>query len=240
MRPILSVGQPYQNHNAGQLAFGPDGMLYIALGDGGWHYDPRGHGQNLGTLLGSMLRVDVNAAKGYAVPPDNPFVDREGARPEIWAYGLRNPWRFSFASDGRLLVADVGQNNFEEVNVVQKGDNLGWKTREARHCFDPNEDCATEGLVDPIFEYPRELGLSVTGGYEYTGSRVEILKGAYVFADFTSGHMWALKLPEKREGPMADSQLLGRWPLLISAFGRDAQGELYVADWGRGLVLGVF
>lgn len=232
-RTIIEIVQPYQNHNAGQLAFGPDGYLYFGLGDGGWADDPHNHGQDLATALGSMFRIDVDKAEGskqYAVPADNPFIGREGILPETWAYGLRNPWRYSFAPDGRLVVADVGQDLFEEIDLVDKGANLGWKIREARHCFDPKEGCKTEGLVDPIFEYGREDGGSVTGGFVALADSVPAIKGKYVFGDFLSGRLWALDLPEKA-GADAKVYALGRWPILPSTFGRDAEGRLYVADY---------
>jgi len=236
-RVVLEVEQPYQNHNAGQLAFGPDGMLYFGLGDGGWMGDPQGNGQNPGVLLGKMLRVDINNTDGkpYAVPTDNPFVGKEGWRPEIWALGLRNPWRFSFAPDGRLLLADVGQDLFEEVDIVERGANLGWSVREATHCFEPKQDCRTEGLVDPIFEYGRTDGTSITGGYVYDGSAVPSLRGSYVFADFTSGKMWALQVPAGIT-LVKEARLIGTFRMLTSSFGRDAAGEIYAADFAQGTV----
>lgn len=237
-RTLLEVSQPYQNHDAGQLAFGPDGLLYIGLGDGGWRDDPHGHGQNPGTLLGTMLRIDPepDGDKPYSIPPDNPLLDRADARPEVWAYGIRNPWRFSWDQKGRMVLADVGQNEWEEVNLVRAGDNLGWKIREARHCFDPPVDCASEGLVDPIYEYDHTLGKSITGGYVVTSQQVPKLTGRYLFADFTDGRVWALELPNERraDAPLASAELLGRWPYLISTFGRDAAGEVYLADYSRG------
>lgn len=237
VKTVLEVGQPYANHNAGQLAFGPDGLLYIGLGDGGAGGDPHGHGQNLSTLLGSMLRIDVNNTDGkpYAVPASNPLLNRKDARPEIWAYGLRNPWRYSFDPKGRLIVADVGQNLYEEVNVVQAGDNLGWRTREAAHCFEPGLMCNSHGLVDPIFEYGRDLGSSITGGYLVTGSLAPSLRGRYVFGDFASGHIWSLRLPDAL-GALVPAQLHGQWKMLISTFGRDQQGEVYVADFDTGTI----
>ncbi len=240
-RKLLEVDQPYQNHDAGQLVFGPDGYLYIGLGDGGWRDDPHGNGQNLSTLLGSMLRVDVkpSADAPYTIPADNPFVGRDGARPEIWAYGLRNPWRYSFAPDGRLIVADVGQNDWEEVSIVTRGANMGWKVREGRHCFEPKKDCATDGLIDPIYEYGHELGKSITGGYVVTGDRAPSLKGKYVFGDFTDGRIWALTVPPRDAAPAssASAKILGRYPYLISTFGRDADGNVYLADYAKGHVL---
>ena len=219
---LLEVPQPYANHNAGQLAFGPDGRLYVGLGDGGWADDPHDHGQNRETLLGSMLRLDVDGA----LPPV----------PETFAIGLRNPWRYSFTPDGRLVVADVGQNTWEEVSLVPEGSNMGWKLREGRHCFPPDvKDCATEGLVDPVFEYGHDVGISITGGYVYTGSAIPELAGKYLAGDFGSGRMWALELPEQAGG-QARAWSLGKWPIQLSTFGRDPAGEVYVADFGRGTV----
>lgn len=243
-RVVFEVTQPYQNHNAGQLAFGPDGMLYVGLGDGGWANDPDGAGQDLENLLGKMLRIDVDSRSGnlgYGIPKDNPFVGKEGARPEIWAYGLRNPWRYAFDPQGRLIVADVGQNEWEEVSIVTRGANLGWKIREGRHCFSPKQGCRTAGLLEPFFEYSRDLGESITGGVVYTGQSVPALKGRYLVADFTKGRMWAVDLPGsvKREVPLTRSDLLGQWPRLFSCFGRDADGEAYVGDFGSGDVLRV-
>jgi glucose/arabinose dehydrogenase len=235
---VLEIPQPYPNHNAGQLAFGPDGYLYVGVGDGGWKDDPHGHGQNLATLLGTILRIDVDAppGKAYGVPADNPFLARKGARPEIWAYGLRNPWRYSFDPHGRLVAADVGQDRYEEIDLVAKGDNLGWNVREGFHCFSPANECPTAGLVDPIFEYDRGSGTSITGGYVVTSSETPTLEGKYVFGDFTSGNVWALSLPSPHlpaRGP-APTTLLGTFPYLISTFGRDPEGRVYLADYARG------
>ena len=238
LRVLLEVEQPYSNHNAGQLAFGPDGMLYIGLGDGGSADDPHGHGQNLGTLLGSLLRIDVDRRDPglpYAIPKDNPFVQRAGARPEIWAYGLRNPWRYSFDPRGRLIAADVGQNHWEEVDIVERGANLGWNRREGRHCFPIGSSCDAKGLVDPIFEYPRSDGISITGGYVYEGKTLSELRGKYVFGDYGSGRIWALDLPEANKP--ATARVLGVWPRTIATFGRDAAGEIYAGDYASGEIL---
>ncbi len=240
----LEVPQPYANHDAGQLAFGPDGMLYVGWGDGGWRDDPHNNGQDPTTFLGAMLRLDVDhptADKPYGVPADNPFVARPGVPGEVWATGLRNPWRYSFDPKGRLVVADVGQNLWEEVDVVQAGDNLGWRVREARHCFPPDqacEDADTLGMVDPVWEYGRDDGQSITGGYVYTGAAIPALAGKFVVGDFVSGRMWALDLPDSvsNAAPVAPAHALGRFKMLISTFGRDAAGELYVADYQSGTV----
>jgi glucose/arabinose dehydrogenase len=236
-RVVLEVAQPFKNHNAGQLVFGPDGYLYVGLGDGGSGGDPHDNGQNLGALLGKMLRIDIDRKDPgleYAIPPDNPFV-KGGARPEIWAYGLRNPWRYSFDPRGRLIVADVGQNLWEEIDIVAAGENLGWRQREGRHCYAPKEGCRTEGLVDPIFEYGRDLGQSVTGGYVYTGKGLPELSGQYVFGDFVTGRIWSLSLPAERSDVQA--KLLGEFSRAIATFGRDASGELYAGDFASGEIL---
>lgn len=235
-RVLLEVEQPFANHNAGQLAFGPDGMLYIGLGDGGSRADPHANGQNLSTLLGSMLRIDPDhrdPGKQYRIPPDNPFVNRAGARGEIWAYGLRNPWRYSFDERGRLIVADVGQDEFEEVDIVARGDNLGWVVREAGHCFPPGADCTADGYVDPVFEYPRRLGRSVTGGYVYAGKTLPWLVGDYLCADYISGNLWALALPDDAHGK-ATPTLLGTWPRSLTTFARSRDGEVYAGDFSSG------
>jgi glucose/arabinose dehydrogenase len=234
-RVLLEINQPFPNHDGGQVAFGPDGYLYIGMGDGGSRADPQGHGQNLGSLLGKMLRIDVDSSPSYKVPADNPFVSTPGAKPEIWAYGLRNPWRFSFDPKGRLIAADVGQDEFEEVDIVAAGNNMGWAVREARHCFPPGAACQQQGMVDPIFEYGRAEGASISGGHVYLGERLPWLKGKYVFADFVSGLVWALDLPERADQP-ARAEVVARLPS-ISAFGRAPDGELYALDFARGLVL---
>jgi glucose/arabinose dehydrogenase len=235
-RVLLEIDQPYKNHDGGQLAFGPDGYMYIGMGDGGSRNDPQGHGQNLGSLLGKMLRIDVSSASGYAVPADNPFVKTPGARPEIWAYGLRNPWRFSFDPKGRLIAADVGQDSFEEVDIVTAGANMGWNVREGTHCFKPKTGCQKDGMIDPVFEYGREAGQSVTGGYVYLGERIPWLQNKYVFGDFVTGRVWALTMPLDVSTPAAAEEL-GVFPHAFSAFARSASGELYALDFARGLVL---
>jgi glucose/arabinose dehydrogenase len=236
---VLETPQPYANHDAGQLAFGPDGMLYVGLGDGGAADDPQGHGQNRMTWLGSMLRIDVNGATPYVVPKDNPFVGQSGVQPEIWAYGLRNPWRYAFAPDGRLIVADVGQNTWEEITIVGRGENHGWALMEGLECFPINRKCSVKGTIDPVYVYPRADGNSITGGYVYTGSKIPKLKGKYVFADFGSGRMWALDLPKANTRiPEKDAWRLGHFDMNPSTFGVGADGALYVGDF-RGRILEV-
>jgi glucose/arabinose dehydrogenase len=241
VRTLLEVEQPYPNHNGGGLAFGPDGHLYIGLGDGGYRDDPHAHGQNGETLLGSMLRIAVDAPgqdRAYDIPKDNPFVGKPGFRPETWAYGLRNPWRYSFDPQGRLIVGDVGQNRWEEVDIVRAGDNLGWAIREGFECFARDDrGCDRKDLVDPIFAYGRRDGVSITGGHVYTGTRIEALRGHYVFGDFGSGRLFALRLPDDRTQRVQAATALGRWPIMPTAFGRDQQGELYVAEFKRGEIL---
>jgi glucose/arabinose dehydrogenase len=237
-RAILDVEQPYQNHNAGQLAFGPDGFLYIGWGDGGWAGDPHNHGQDLTTMLGSMLRIDVRPEGGrpYRIPADNPFIDSAGIPPETWAYGFRNPWRYSFDEAGRLIVADVGQNSWEEIDIVASGLNYGWNIMEGRHCYHPSSDCDTQGLTLPVYEYDHHEGQSITGGYVYLADDIPSLRGLYVFGDFVSGRLWALRLPSP-EGAYAEAPVaLGRWPIMISTFGRDPEGRVYLAGFGQGTI----
>jgi glucose/arabinose dehydrogenase len=224
---ILSFEQPFSNHNGGQLAFGPDGYLYIAVGDGGSAGDPLGHAQNRATLLGSLLRIDVDAPAGdraYGIPPDNPYAgNTRGWREEIFAYGLRNPWRFSFdPPTGRLWVADVGQNAFEEIDLIIPGGNYGWNIMEGDHCY-LQTDCDPAGLIPPVWEYGHSQGRSVTGGFVVRGGSA--LDGAYVYGDFVSGRIWALRL-DGQGGPL--NELLLESGLNISAFGRDAGGGLYL------------
>jgi len=238
-RVLLEVVQPYANHDGGQIAFGPDGHLYVGWGDGGAAGDPLGHGQNASTLLGAMIRIspDATNATPYGVPPDNPFVGRSGVAPEIWATGLRNPWRFTFAPDGRLIVADVGQNKWEEVDVVRAGDNLGWSKREGAHCFPPGSACSGAGLVDPVWEYAHGAdGRSVTGGVVYTGDDLPALAGRYLVGDFVSGRIWALTLATGASTGAAQATALGRWDISISTFGRQHDGEALVADYARGVI----
>ena len=228
---ILEVEQPYANHNGGQILFGPGDFLYVGLGDGGSAGDPKGHGQNTGTLLGTILRLDVSsldAAGSYAIPADNPLVGVAGARPEIWAYGLRNPWRFTFDSEtGDMWAADVGQNALEEVDLVRPGLNYGWKIMEGDECY--SRSCDTRGLELPVTVYGRDDGCSITGGYVYRGTRLPSLYGAYVYGDFCSGKIWALRFDGSR---VTESIQLADTKLRISSFAEDADGELYILDLG--------
>ncbi len=238
---LLFVEQPFPNHDGGQLAFGPDGYLYVGLGDGGAANDPLAAGQDLTTHLAKILRIDVDGGSPYAVPADNPFVDVEGARPEVWAYGLRNPWRFSFDSEtGDLWIGDVGQNLWEEVDFLPAdhggGANFGWRRWEGSHAFDPDLELGPTPHVPPIFEYPHGAphhDCSVTGGFVYRGDAIPELRGWYLWADYCSGRVGALK---QEGGELVASLDLTRdlapntkLPALCS-FGRDADGELYLVS----------
>jgi glucose/arabinose dehydrogenase len=228
---ILSVDQPHSNHNAGMMAFGPDGYLYAVMGDGGSGGDPYALGQDMTSLLGKMLRIDVDNGDPYAIPQDNPFVGQEGVRPEIWSYGWRNPWRFSFDREtGNMWLGDVGQNAFEEISFQaagQGGGNYGWRCREALHEFDMSENCEGKTFIDPVLEYDHSQGASVTGGYVYRGSSIPDLQGRYVYGDFTNGYIWLASQQD-------DNWTTALWQdtdLNISSFGEDANGELFVIDY---------
>lgn len=231
--PLLYVQQPYANHNGGHMAFGPDGYLYVSLGDGGSGGDPDGNGQNLATLLGSILRLDVNVADGYAIPADNPFVDREGAHPEIWAWGLRNVWRFSFdRATGDLYLADVGQNQWEEINFQPVssagGENYGWNAFEGTHVYSGQP--AASAVVAPVLEYAHSNGrCSVTGGYVYRGERIPALQGVYLYGDWCTGTIWSAQRDAGGLWQAVVSLESGR---SISSFGEDEAGELYLVDYG--------
>ena len=236
---LLRIGQPYSNHNGGQLAFGPDDFLYIGMGDGGAANDPQGHGQNPGSLLGKLLRIDVDRTDGaqpYAVPPDNPFAKKKGYRPEIWALGLRNPWRFSFdARSGALWLADVGQDQVEEIDIIRKGGNYGWNVMEGDICTPAvNSRCNPSGFEPPIFTYRHPQGFSVTGGFVYRGTTIPGLCGAYLYADYVSKRLWALRA---RDGRVVTQGELLRLPHAVSSFGQDKEGELYLADHRAGKIL---
>jgi glucose/arabinose dehydrogenase len=230
---LLTVEQPFDNHNGGQIEFGPDGMLYLGLGDGGGGGDPGGRGQSLADLLGDILRVDVGDGSGYTVPPDNPFVGVADARPEVWSFGLRNPWRFSFDPvTGDLYIADVGQNAWEVVDVATaaagagRGTNFGWNVAEGRHCYAiPACDPAVFAL--PVLEYSHQEGCSITGGYVYRGAAIPALQGHYFYGDYCSGWVRSFRY---QNGEATEPY---QWPTLapggpVTSFGQDAQGELYV------------
>jgi len=227
---IMEFSQPFENHNAGQISFGSDGYLYISAGDGGSGGDPFGNGQNLQTLLGSLLRVDINSPAGgmnYDIPPDNPFFANDlGYREEIFAYGLRNPWRFSFDPlTGWLWLADVGQDEIEEIDLIYIGRNYGWNVMEGNRCFDPSTGCDTTGLELPIWEYDHSLGLSVTGGFVYHGSNAPEFEGHYIYADYLSGRIWSLFYDG--ENPPSNTELMDT-DLFITSFGIDENNELYI------------
>jgi len=225
------VDQPFLNHNGGQIAFGPDGLLYVGLGDGGSGGDPLGHAQDTSTLLGSILRIDVDRGTPYAVPPDNPFA-AGGGRPEIFAWGLRNPWRWSFDREtGELWCGDVGQNRWEEVDRIRRGGNYGWNVREGAHCF-ASAECDSAGLIEPVAEYSHDEGCSITGGYVYRGATLPQISGAYVYGDFCSGRIWGLF---SAGGGALAPRLLAESGLQISSFAEDHDGELYVVDYGGGI-----
>lgn len=235
---LLTFDQPYQNHNGGKVAFGKDGFLYIAVGDGGSGGDPKKNGQNKSTLLGKILRVDVNKQQNsfnYSIPSDNPFKgNKEGYKEEIYAYGLRNPWRFSFdKTTGDLWVGDVGQNKIEEIDIVKKGANYGWNITEAEDCFN-SSDCNKQGLSLPVWSYKQgsETGKSVTGGHVYRGKKITSLQGKYIYGDFVTGNIWSLT-PD-HDG--YKNALLLKHDGSISSFGEDEKNELYICSHNDGKI----
>ncbi len=228
-RVILEVEQPYANHNGGQIAFGPDGYLYVALGDGGSGGDPHGNAQDLDVLLGSILRLDVSG-EGYAVPGDNPFAGRAGRRGEIWAYGLRNPWRFSFdRATGDLWAGDVGQGEWEEVDRVVRGGNYGWNIMEGFECYGADQ-CDGADLRMPRAAYSHAEGCSVTGGFVYRGGQMPELAGWYVYGDFCSGNIWAVN-----PGDDSEPVILARTDLPIATFGELPNGEIVAVTFANGI-----
>ncbi len=254
---LLRLDQPFDNHNGGHLTFGPkDGMLYIGFGDGGSSGDPLNNGQNLNTLHGSILRIDVDNGDPYGIPQDNPFVGQKNIKPEIFCYGLRNPWRFSFdKKTNDLIIGDVGQDFWEEINWTSwdqsKGNNFGWNIMEGMHCYDSEDFCDTTNLILPIHVYPNNApylkiligmddkeiaGCSVIGGYVYRGKEHTSLFGSYIFGDYCTGRIWSFKLKNKKISSFRNirSELKKysiELPMFISSFGKDSTGELYVVDY---------
>ncbi len=237
---ILTIKGFEPNHNSGMLAFGPDGYLYIGTGDGGGAGDrhgPIGNAQSLNILNGKILRIDVNADT-YSIPPTNPFVNQSDALPEIWAYGLRNPWRFSFdKATGDLYIADVGQGSKEEVDFQPAGDkggeNYGWRVMEGNDCYNPSTNCDTSGKVKPIFDYSHDFGCSITGGYVYRGSQYPWLVGQYIFADYCTGIVWTTSRDASGQW---HTRQIGKFNDTISSFGQDQDGELFVVGHGSGTI----
>ncbi len=227
---LLEFNQPFSNHNGGCLQFGADGDLYIGVGDGGSAGDPYGNGQSRTTVLGKILRLDVRHSTSsvtYAIPPDNPFANDTGSvKKEIYAYGLRNPWRFSFdPENGNLWCADVGQDKWEEIDLIEKGKNYGWNVMEGLHCFNPAVNCSPTGLAMPVWEYGHAVGQCITGGYVYRGTLVPALSGMYIYADFIAGQIWGLQY---RAGQPPNNVLIQKSDLSISSFGEDHNHELYI------------
>lgn len=241
---LMKIPAPYWNHNGGTIAFGNDGYLYIGLGDGGSANDPHANGQKMDTWLGKILRIDINkkdAGKNYAVPADNPFVGKADAKPEIYAVGLRNIWRMSFDKQtGTLWCADVGQDLWEEIDLIVKGGNYGWSVREGQHAFGPNGTGARADLIDPIWEYDHLVGSSITGGQVYRGTKVPELVGKYVYADYVTGKLWALKYDEAAKKVISNEAIptISGSQMPVISFGSDGQGELYfmiVSPDGKGV-----
>lgn len=234
---VIAIKQPYANHNGGHLAFGPDGYLYIGTGDGGSNGDPHQLAQNPGSLLGKMLRIDIDRGKPYGIPADNPFIQEPKFKPEIWALGFRQPWRYSFDKQtGDFYIGDIGQGNWEEIDFIPAppgengGLNFGWSIMEGNHCFRPAKNCRQAGLTPPIIEYSHQQGCMVIGGYVYRGQAIPELQGSYIFGDFCKGAIWAARW----QNGWRTSMLLGG-NLQISSFGQDDAGELYVVDY-RGTI----
>ncbi len=230
---LLTVNQPSEFHNGGQLAFGPDGYLYIGMGDGGPEGDPLGNGQNKSTLLGKILRIDVDSGAPYSIPADNPFVGNvQGYKEEIYAYGLRNPWRFSFDQvTGKLWVGDVGQDAWEEIDIVENGKNYGWNIMEGSHCYLATT-CDSTGMTLPIFEYGHDVGNAIIAGAVYRGSAHAELVGQYIYGDYGTGKIWALS----NSSGTIDNMILDDMRLTLSAFGIDENKELLVVGYDSGII----
>jgi len=224
---ILSVDQPAQNHNGGHILFGPDGYLYMGLGDGGRAGDPWGNAQNTDTLHGSILRIDVDSSEPYAIPGDNPFAGSGAGLGEIFAWGLRNPWKFSFDREtGVLWAGDVGQNAWEEIDIIEKGKNYGWNLKEGTHCYNV-DPCNHPSLTEPVVEYGHDEGNSITGGFVYRGKNLPALAGRYVFGDYVTGRIWSADAGRPETG----KTLVAETSLSVVSFAEDREGELYVVDF---------
>lgn len=228
---LMVIDKPYWNHDGGTICFGHDGYLYIAIGDGGAGGDPHGNGQNLGTWLGKILRIDIDrstAGAKYAIPEDNPFANRKDARPEIWAYGLRNVWRMAFDPEtNRLWAGDVGQDLWEEINLVTRGGNFGWSVREGKHPFGPRGKEATSDLIDPVWEYSHDVGKSIIGGLVYRHKKPTELHGAYLYADFVSCKLWGLWYDHDQQQVIANREIPLSKTIPIVSFGEDESGQVY-------------
>lgn len=238
-RMLFKIRQPFGNHNGGQLVFGPDGYLYIGMGDGGAANDPHDNGQKTDTLLGALLRISVDRKTGgkpYGIPSDNPFIGQRRFREEIWAYGLRNPWRFTFdAGNGRLYLADVGQDRYEEIDIIKKGRNYGWNIMEGNICTPGvNRRCNKSGLEPPIFTYPQPQGFSITGGFVYRGNSIPDLCGVYIYGDYGTQRIWGLRFDGRR---VTRQRELLNTRHAISSFGQDQELEIYVTDHQSGKIM---
>jgi len=254
---ILTLAQPYSNHNGGTIEFGPDGYLYIGLGDGGSAGDPEKRAQDLTNLFGKILRIDINTDKPYLVPKDNPFTYYRKFKDEIWSYGLRNPWRFSFDYlTGDMIIGDVGQNLWEEINIEyakdnKGGNNYGWNVMEGNHCYPEDATCSNEGYIMPAFEYPNNAnyaktlfgikqpnmdGCSITGGYVYRGKNIPKLYGKYIFGDYCTGKVWSIRIVEGKGEELVDHtkdilSSMGKREFYLSSFGQDNDQELFLIDY---------
>ena len=232
---LLVVAQPYGNHNSGMLAFGKDKMLYIGLGDGGSGGDPKNNGQNTATLLGSILRIDPRGKTGYSIPKDNPFVGKSGYRGEIWCYGMRNPWRFSFdRQNDRLWCGDVGQNAWEEIDIIKKGGNYAWRVFEGVHSYNNPSNRKPSEFDMPVIEHSHTVSRSIIGGYVYRGAKIAALRGSYIYGDYATGRIWALVYDEKTQKMTSNTQIASLPS--ISAFGEDRDGEIYVVSYRAGTI----
>ena len=253
---ILKLKQPYMNHNGGTISFGKDGYLYIGLGDGGSAGDPEKRAQDLTNLFGSILRIDVHTSDSYLIPKDNPFIDNNNIKSEIWSYGLRNPWRFSFDRlTGDMIIGDVGQSLWEEINFElfpnKGGKNYGWNVMEGNHCYPEDSKCNSDNLTMPVFEYPNNAnyaktlfgikqpnmdGCSITGGYVYRGNELVDMDGRYIFGDYCTGKIWSIVINENESinlknhtGSIMNS--IGKKEFYLSSFGEDNKGEIFIIDY---------